>query len=219
MLRTLLFVLVIPIILCGSSSLPAQERPSQRSNGGNASPAQDRWTNRPLSVEGQFSPLGSPLGVLGGAVDYSPAAWASLSLGAGVGGGAYRDLQLAAMGRLRWVLDDYLGVALGGGVSRGSYAPFAFSPFSTDERVNRVWLPALWVNSEVAMEFRSPFGLAVRLFLGTSVLANRDAVKCVRGDSENVPKGPTQECEASEKSRARELLPYAGVAVGYAFHL
>src|SRR5206468_2832257 len=110
----------------------------------------NQWLARPLVVEGHIG-LGTPLGLFGAAVDYSPSPWFAAGIGAGAGAAGP---QAALMARFRIPLGEGVGIGLGGGVSGGNYEWTEGGLFSVliDKPESKIWKPAYWANADLSIE-------------------------------------------------------------------
>lgn len=183
----------------------------------------DLWEQRPVAVTAQLALLGSPIGLLGGNIDFAPSRHLVLTAGAGVGGGEAAALQVSLMARMRWTLREEAAFSIGLGLSGGGYRPVLQGFFKEGNYDQSVWERALWVNVEAGPEIRPrPLpGLVFRLALGLSNMLNPGDERCQRV-SEGKLTGPVGECSYKPRSDgfwSRMRLPYVGLAVGYAFSL
>jgi hypothetical protein len=175
-----------------------------------AQPPVDRWRARPLVLEGHVG-AGTPLGVMGAAVDYSPSRW--FAGGVGIGGGTAGP-QAAAMARFRIPLSEGLGLGLGGGLSGGNYEWTEGGVFQMfiDTPATKTWKPAYWANADLSIEGRLEGGFSIRGYLGRGALLNGDDGQCKGEGSE------LRHCLTAHQKDGRAI-GYAGLAMGYAFAL
>jgi hypothetical protein len=171
----------------------------------------NRFLARPLVVEGHIG-AGTPLGLLGAAVDYSPSPWFAAGIGAGAGAAG---AQAALMARFRIPVGEGVGVGLGGGVSGGNYEWTEGGLFSMfiDKPASKIWKPAYWANADVSIEGRLEGGFSIRGYLGRGALLNGDDGQCKAGSSSEL-----NHCMTAHQKDGRAI-GYAGLAMGYAFSL
>lgn len=179
----------------------------------------DRWTSRPLAIEGQLGVLGSPIGLAGVNLDYTPIEPLSVTLGGGAGGGKTLAPQFALMARYRFGTSESTRWTVGAGASGGPFVPVLQGLFQGGDYTQERWEIAYWANAEVGLDIRTEGGVTVRPMLGFSYLLNKNDAECVKvvdgkeqGDYHSCASGPY-------KSSDGLLLPYLGIAVGYAFTL
>ena len=115
----------------------------------------------------------------------------SSSIGVGVGS----DMQVAWMSRLRLPLERW-GLSIGTGLSYGNYDENT----AISNEGQRRFAHALWLDSELGIEFRSASGMQLRLYGGAGYMIS--AASCA---------GPGADCSAPVWT------PYGGASVGYAF--
>ncbi len=173
----------------------------------------DPWATRPFMIEGHLG-AGTPVGILGAALDYSP--WpvlgVNLGIGLGVSGPEYAftsRVRLLRLGRR-----THVALYLGAGVSAGAYSqPTDIDSFSVDgsqtesasERAHFHWDVAYWTNFEAGVEIRLRSGTSLRPYLGVSRLLNPDPTVTVNDVYSGSPP-------------ANPVVPwsgYVGFALGY----
>ena len=124
--------------------------------------------------------LGTPTGLIGGVLDWTPTPYLSLEAGLGYdrtfsffpdAGG----FQWSVMPRLR-TPNDGVSLSVGAGMSGGHYEWCDSCPFENGDVWT--WSHALWFNFETALEYRWQAGAALRLVIGGADLLNRDDVTC-----------------------------------------
>lgn len=169
--------------------------------------------------------FGTPVGQAGVEVEFSPAPFLALSLGAGFGSGTentdclppghigvcrgpLRDrVQTAAMGRLRVLRGRDSALALGAGASTGGYS---WNEFTMDAPARKTADRAFWLNLEIGGEYRSPSGFSARGFAGYGRMLNPAALKCL---DTGVSSG---HCEADHQGDGEGVV-YFGGGAGWAF--
>jgi hypothetical protein len=154
--------------------------------------------------------FGTPLGLAGAAIDYSPSRW--FGGGVGVGAGAAGP-QAAAMARFRIPLGEGLGLGLGGGFSGGNYQWTEGGAFAVfiDNPASKTWKPAYWVNADLSIEGRFEGGFTIRGYIGRGGLLNPSDAKCGATSASDL-----NHCLTSHQMDGLAL-GYAGLAMGYAF--
>jgi hypothetical protein len=168
------------------------------------------WATQPLVLEAQFG-LGTPLGLAGIAMDYSPVPILGLNLGVGLGLGG---VQYAFASRLRVVRAGrrkQVALYLSGGVSGGAFnteyetlVPVDGSQGGESPVAHYHWDAAYWTNLEAGVEIRVRQHLSLRPFAGAAFLLNPSAGTAVIGQYGEVP------------APAERWIPYMGIAIGYA---
>jgi hypothetical protein len=118
------------------------------------------WSDRPVVIEAQVSPIGGPYGIAGGAIDVSLASWLSINAGLGAGG---VGLQYGGSVRPRIPLGRMFAIGMTVGISRGPYEEFDFHSGATTDQ-------ATWLNFGPAFEIRPSFGFSIRINPGLSQL-------------------------------------------------
>ena len=174
----------------------------------------DPWETRPFMVEGHLG-LGTPVGVLGIALDYSPWPLLGLNLGIGLGGAGPQYAFTSRLRLLRLGHRTRVALYLGAGVSGGSYeepTPLAAFPVdgsqteSAGERAHFHWDVAYWTNVEAGVEIRLRSNVSLRPYLGVSRLLNPDPSATIKDAYSGMPPGnPVVPWSA-----------YVGFALGYA---
>lgn len=149
-----------------------------------------RW-DREVTLWGHL--LGSPFGVLGTSLDYSPIRYLALEFGVGI---SFVGQQAGAWPRVRLPILQSLAISAGPLLLVGD-----LELGSSEER--RTWQPALIGGAAGGLEGRGEGGFSWRCFLGGGDVLNRDEVACPRSVSD---------CSAGDTAH-----PYFGVAFGYAF--
>ena len=163
----------------------------------------DRYRKWPVAIEAQGAPIGGPIGHLGLAADVALIPQLSLTAGAGFGSAGP---QMAAAIRPRIPITPQFALELTAGYSHGDYTRATRLDISGggpggSER----FLGGSWVNVDVGFQTRLEFGATVRFFLGMSKLVACRVAEHTDGMVSPVP------------TDRWPLLPYGGVAVGYAF--
>ena len=163
-----------------------------------------RW-QKPVALEGHLG-VGTPLGLVGVALDVTPVRWVSLNLGVGH---RTEGTQFAAMTRARFSPTPVTG-GFGAGISGGRYTwstySFLLGPRSEHASVDREWKTALWGNVDFHFEGRSGGGFQWRIYVGYATLLNPNQSTC----SFEAPDGQRLCSE-----RLSNI--YVGSAMGYAF--
>ncbi len=177
-----------------------------------ASAPPDPWATQPIVAELQFG-VGTPLGLAGLAIDYSPIPLLGFNVGVGLGlGGA----EYAFASRLRFIRAGHrrhVAVYLGAGLSGGAYnTAYAGPDIAVDGSQGNFehpvphyhWDAAFWTNLEAGVEIRIASHLSLRPFVGAAFLVNPNAGVVVIGQRGDLPAPPER------------WLPYLGLAIGYA---
>lgn len=164
------------------------------------------WSIRPLSLD-VIAGLGTPVGYIGGGVDVAPVNW--LSVGAGMGEST--GLQIAVWGGVRLVGNEHQALGLRAVFSTG---PFEGAPWPNLGE-NDYWRKvrrAYWLSPEVGYELRTSGGFDFRVFGGGAVLLNPSDATCERN-------GALIDCADPLSGGRPNVVPYVGIALGYAFKL
>jgi len=178
-------------LVLASGTARAQEEPGDPS-AERAAPARPRpftFTDRPLTIDAVLG-LGTPVGIIGGIVQYDVARW--LALGAGAGANI-AGLQLAALARLRpftWERPwGTIGIELGGALSTGAYGGqldvgplISDRPPDPDEQVySNSWLA--WAQADVGFELKTRGGFHLIAAEGLGWPLNASSGHCARQDT------------------------------------
>jgi hypothetical protein len=176
-----------------------------------AAPASVSPWRKPFAIEGHVG-LGTPLGLIGVALDMTPMPWVSFNLGLGEG---VDGTQYEAMARVRVAPAAVTG-GIGAGASSGKYASNSDSCWWSCAAIERFpytyreWNTAVWGNAEAFVEGRSGSGFQWRVYVGIGRLMNASASTCSFGPLGS-PKPSA--CDAPMATG------YVGTALGYAFSL
>jgi hypothetical protein len=171
----------------------------------------DPWATQPLVLEGQLG-LGTPLGLAGIALDYSPFSILGLNLGIGLGLGGPQYAFASRLRVIRAGRRKQVALYLSGGVSGGAFntqyrgpdISFAGSQGGPEDPVAHYhWDAAYWTNLEAGVEIRVRQHLSLRPFAGAAFLLNPSAGTAVIGQYGEIP------------TRAERWAPYLGIAIGY----
>jgi hypothetical protein len=173
----------------------------------------DLFATRHLMLEGSLG-LGTPVGIAGFAVDYSPWPFLAVNLGIGIG---LAGLQYGLTPRVRLFgagKHTQVALYLGAGVSAGAYKQPSVSFDLTSELddaepgpavpVSR-WAMAYWANAEIGVEIRKEAGPAFRPYLGVSRLLNTQPSSVEGGGDFNSGAPPAVEAWQA----------YIGLGLGY----
>jgi hypothetical protein len=172
----------------------------------------DPWATRPLLAELQFG-IGTPIGLAGLVIDYSPVPILGLNAGVGLGPGG---VEYAVASRLRVIRAGrrtHVALYLGGGLSGGAYnSEYAGPDIAVDGSQGNFENPvphyhfdtAFWTNLEAGVEIRFKSNLSLRPFAGAEYLLNPGDGTAVTGQRGDVP------------APLGRWLPYLGLAIGYA---
>jgi hypothetical protein len=148
-----------------------------------AAPPSGQWAERRFALDGNVG-LATPLGELGAWLDYAPASWLSLAVGAGANP---HGLQLAGAARLRLSPQRQASPFLGAGYSQGPFeqgigtrygllsaAVYELQQLRDNNRPTpwHHWDRARWLNLELGGEERLPRGFDARGFAGVGLLLN-----------------------------------------------
>jgi hypothetical protein len=172
----------------------------------------DPWATRPIVAELQFG-LGTPIGLAGLAIDYSPVPILGLDLGVGLGPGGVEYAFTSRLRVIRAGRRTHVAVYLGGGLSGGAYnSEYAFPDIAVDgsqtDSESPVphyhWDAAFWTNLEAGVEIRFKSNVSLRPFAGVEYLLNPGNGVAVFGQRGDAPSPPER------------WLPYLGLAIGYA---
>ncbi len=186
-MRSITIVTTIAMTITLAASAYAQGKPA----------ANDVWTERPLAIEAHAG-VGTPYGLGGLAVDYTPIRWLSLNAGAGAG---MDGLQSALMLRTRYPFGRF-APTLSGGISYGDFKEYGGFFHDVRQTVDG----AVWTKVDLGLEYLCSGGIRVRAYggMGTTLAA----AEC-RGADDT---GGSPKCSGE----GIEML-YGGLAVGYGF--
>jgi hypothetical protein len=145
--------------------------------------------------------FGTPTGLIGLMLDWSPSLYFALDAGGGLG--AYGP-QVALSGRLRLPIGERAAVGLGGGVSGGPSTAELCASCSPDP--SRYWSFAVFGNTEVSFERRSRGGFQTRSYFGIAWVLNPDSATCSGGTAD--------ECAALPAN-----VVYLGFSIGHGWLL
>ncbi len=174
----------------------------------------DPWEARPFMIEGHLG-IGTPVGLVGIAFDYSPWALVGLNLGVGLGVSGPQYAFTSRVRLFRVGRRTRVALYLGAGVSGGSYdQPTALDSFPVDgsqtesaiDSAHFHWDMAYWTNFEAGVEIRLPSNVSLRPYLGLSRLLNPDPSSTIADAYSGMPP-------------ADPVVPwseYMGFALGYA---
>jgi hypothetical protein len=171
-------------------------------------PAQSTFDVRRLAFEGHLG-FGTPVGAIGGIVEYAPVPLLGLGAGAGYGSGPSNGSHFhgALLARLRLVRGPKDALVLGLAYSTGGYQRFHLNLGGEgSERSEGTWPEASWVHwaqADLGWERRTPQGFVIRLSLGAAVLLNPADLRC--------PSLSTSSCASTS-----ETLVTFDLALGYA---
>lgn len=170
--------------------------------------AQRRWA---LEVHAGF---GTPVGFLGGFVDYALLEALSLEVGAGVGSGRYHEtLHVAAGARVRLWAFGPARLYIGAAYSTGGFLSFDYSFIPSHDGTNTVVFAARahWVQPSLGLEWRTRGGFTARIFYGLGFMLNPQDRICVfvERDGREIPCGDSIMGDPAIQS--------IGGALGYAF--
>jgi hypothetical protein len=173
----------------------------------------DPWVTRPIMVEGHLG-FGTPVGILGIALDYSPWSLLGLNLGIGLGLSGPEYAFTSRVRLLRLGRRTHVAIYLGAGVSANAYdQPSAIGAIpldggqseSANEKAHFHWDMAYWANLEAGVEIRLRSRISLRPYLGISRLLNPDPSETLVDVYSHMP--PT--------SPVVPWSGYAGFALGY----
>lgn len=142
----------------------------------------DPWATRPFMVEGHLG-AGTPVGILGIALDYSPWSLLGLNLGIGLGVSGPEYAFTSRIRLLRLGRRTHVALYLGAGLSANAYDQPSYINWipvdgsqseSASERAHFHWDIAYWTNLEAGVEIRLRSGISLRPYLGVSRLLNPD---------------------------------------------
>lgn len=191
----------------------AREEDQKVAEASSGPPVPDLFATRHLMLEASLG-LGTPVGIAGIAVDYSPWPFLGVNLGIGLG---LAGLQYGLTPRVRlFRAGNHTQVALylGAGVSAGAYKQPSVSINLTSELDDAEpgpstptsrWSMAYWANAEIGVEIRKEGGPAFRPYLGVSRLLNTQPSSVEGGGDFN--SSPPAPVEAWQE--------YIGLGVGY----
>ena len=170
---------------------------------------------RPVAIEAQFAPSGSPIGLLGLAADVSvlPALGLFAGIGVGYGGDpSWVKTQWALGVRPRLPLGESSALTTSLSLSRGDYQRFNLSHCDKNPACGTwYWRNVSWVNVDVGYEYRSESGIVVHVFSGLSQAVYAADTRWVTEEGIF-----DQQLAIGSPPSRPSLLPYAAVAVGYA---
>lgn len=149
--------------------------------------------------------VATPVGTLGGELEWMVADELSLSGGIGVSGSGP---QIAVMPRYQLPVGTRAWLGLGLGLSGGPYTwkEFCLGGSGCTERTATF---ALWGNAELSGAWQWRNGMSLRIFLGVGQVLNPGALTCDFYDRSNY-------CKAEDEASG-ERLPSFGLAYGGAF--
>lgn len=189
------------LVLLGALGLPRLASAESRSERASV------W-DPPISVA-VVTGLGTPTGLAGATLDVTPVRYLTVGGGAGMG---VDGLQQEGHLRLRIPIGP-VAVTFGGGVSSGPHVnhegkilcAIAHEGVCWHRRWDRAW----WKNADVAFEMRTSEGFELRAFVGVAGQIDTPETECLvtRGSGKGACGG----------ARTVAVLPYIGVAFGYAF--
>jgi hypothetical protein len=192
----------------------AREEDEKAADASSGPPVPDLFATRHLMLEGSLG-LGTPVGIAGIAVDYSPWPFLGLNLGIGLG---LAGLQYGFTPRVRLFRagkHTQVALYLGAGASAGAYKQPSvnFDLFSSlddggdpgPSAPTSRWAMAYWANAEIGVEIRKEAGPAFRPYLGVSRLLNTQPSSVEGGGDFN--SGPPPAVEAWQA--------YIGLGLGY----
>jgi hypothetical protein len=195
------------------------QRPVAEANDFEAPEAQSSpWVTDPWALE-LHAGLGTPVGYLGVALDYSPLRWLSIDAGVGIGSGREGGSAHAALGaRARLLRLGERRIYAGVDYSTGGWVATSLDPVgglaprhggSEDSRV--VYAKRLhWVQPAVGIEQRFASGALLRLYAGMAVLMNPDGLRCEWRSGAR--------CEVDREDRQiHRTFPFVGGAFGASF--
>jgi hypothetical protein len=122
----------------------------------------------------------------------------------------YRDLQVAASGRLRVLRSKDSALELGAGLSAGG---FTWVEFTLDAPAYKSAERAYWANLEIGYAFRTRSGFSARAFMGHASLLNPSALECI---SWGAGSRSYSHCERDHEGDGQHLI-YFGAGGGWAF--
>ena len=186
-MRSITVVLTIAIALTLAASVHGQE----------AAPTTDVWSERPLALEAHAG-LGTPYGLGGLALDYTPIRWLSLNAGAGAG---MDGLQTALMLRARYPFGR-LAPTVSGGISYGDFKEYGGFFHDVQHTVDG----AMWAKVDLGLESRWSGGVRVRAYGGLGQTLT--AADCRAEDDTDK--------SVSCSGEGIEIF-YGGLALGYGF--
>lgn len=134
---------------------------------------------RRLAIEGHIG-FGTPVGAIGGIVEYAPVPIFGLGVGAGAGSGPSdgNHFHGALVARLRPLRGPKDALVIGLAYSAGGYQRFHLNfGEGSDSSVGRAdW--AHWAQADLGWERRSPKGFLIRLSLGGAAMLNPADLRC-----------------------------------------
>ncbi len=155
-----------------------------------------------MAVEAQLAPIGGPIGVVGVAAEVALIPQLSLTAGAGLG---IASPQFAVTIRPRLPVTPQAALELSAGYSHGSYTHVLQFGIG-GPGVKESFVGGSWLNADAGVQARFDSGVTLRFFVGMSKLVACDKAELNSGGERTaLPQGRWP------------LLPYGGVAVGYAF--
>ena len=131
----------------------------------------DVTRDRPFALEGQFAPLGSPIGVLGLATEISvlPALALYAGFGNGISDPTGSHVQWALGIRPRLAIGQSSALTTSLVFSHGNYQKFFLAGCADDQDCGTwYWRNASWLNADLGYEYRSNEGFLLHVFGGLS---------------------------------------------------
>src|SRR5688572_10909092 len=151
MKKMLLAAATFACVALGSTAALAQDKPAA------ADATPDRWRDRPFAIWGQGG-VGTPLGLVGGMLEWSPHRMVAIGAGAGFD---FAGVQYGVMPRLRLILAESVAFHMGLGASGGRWKKFCFLSGCSDMDY-RVVDNAVRANIEAGFEGRTEQGMTWR---------------------------------------------------------
>lgn len=172
----------------------------------------DLARERPIAIEAQFAPLGSPIGQAGIAADISVLPPLALYGGIGAGG---QGLQWVLGMRPRLALSDSSAITATLAYSQGKFRELNLGLGETGDGDSGSWNwgNTSWANADVGYEYRSESGFLVHVFTGISQALHTDTP--VWSTASGIT-NPPWSLEYARPSSPKSLI-YFAVAIGFHF--
>jgi hypothetical protein len=165
----------------------------------------DPWTAHRFAIEAHAG-VGTPVGYVGGILEYGLSGLVGVGAGLGAGSGPYSGshLHAAVLARFRPVRGPHNAFSIGTAISFGAFeTPFISG--DTTPVYEASW--ATFLQIDAGWEYRTTHGTLLRIALGFATLLNPGSVSCSPG-----PDGG-EGCESLDF----KTLPTFDIALGQAF--
>jgi hypothetical protein len=174
-----------------------------------------RWDERALSIEAHFG-FGTPVGLGGLMLAYSPWPWIAAYGGAGVSTALDgTSLQLAVGGLVRLPFFRRARMFVSADYSTGAWlAPDLAALPQHDDTMLKAYSERMhWLNVNLGLEWRLEMGLLVKLYFGVGAMLNPGSRRCLSIERS----GRRTDCTQLPDFFGDPSIPIVGGALGYAF--